>query len=81
MMLNNKPSFVKKMIKAKNEFVSMKIHFRYHTYIYTKKGTIYEGCKYCQDKLVNGNGKAANEKESEKSGENLMQTKNKVSKL
>ena len=75
MMLNNKPSFVKKMIKAKNEFVSMKIHFRYHTYIYTKKGTVYEGCKYCQDKLVNGNGKAANEKEREKVGRTLCRQK------
>jgi hypothetical protein len=50
---------------AKDEFVSMKLHFRYHTYLYTKKGgTIHDGCKYCQDRLVNGNGKEANKSES-----------------
>jgi hypothetical protein len=47
----------------------MKLHFRYHTYLYAKKGgTITGGCKYCQDRSVNGNGRvAANENENEKS--------------
>jgi hypothetical protein len=37
------------------------------TYFYTKKGgTIYDGCKYCEDGLVNGNGEVANKNESEK---------------
>jgi hypothetical protein len=34
----------------------MRLHFRYHTYLYTKNGgTFYGKCKYCQDRLVNGN--------------------------
>jgi hypothetical protein len=74
-MLSNKKSFLKKFIIAKNEFVSMKLHFRYHTYLYTKNGgTVYEGCKYCQDRLVNDNGKngknskiISNEDENKKS--------------
>jgi hypothetical protein len=46
-----------KFIIAKDEFVSMKLHFRYHTYLYTKKGgTVYDGCKYCNGRLVNDNG-------------------------
>jgi hypothetical protein len=56
-MPKNGKAFLNKFITAKDEFVSMKLHFRYHTYLYTKKGvTIHDGCKYCQDKLVNVNG-------------------------
>ena len=75
-MFKNKKSFLNKFIIAKDEFVSMKLHFRYHTYLYNKKGSIFDdGCKYCQDRLVNGNDRAANESESknerEKSGEHF----------
>jgi hypothetical protein len=65
----NKKSFLNKFVIAKDEFVAMKLHFRYHTYLYAKKGgTITGGCKYCQDRSVNGNGRvAANENENEKS--------------
>jgi hypothetical protein len=41
---------------AKDELVSMKLHFRYHVYLYTEKDyTNNLGCKYCQDRLTNGN--------------------------
>jgi hypothetical protein len=46
----------------------MKLHFRYHTYLYNKKGvTVYDSrCKYCQDNLVNVNSESmANENEGE----------------
>ncbi len=48
---------------AKDEFVTMKLHFRYHTYLYTKRGgsTVNGGCKYCQDRLVSNSGGTANE--------------------
>jgi hypothetical protein len=46
----------------------MKLHFRYHTYLHTKKdGTIYDRRKYCQDRLINSNGEAVNENKSERS--------------
>ena len=46
----------------------MKLHFRYHTYLYAKKGgTVHDGCKYCQDRLVNSNAEAANENKSGRS--------------
>lgn len=46
----------------------MKLHFRYHTYLYTKKGdTVHDICKYCQDGLVNSNAEAANENKSKRS--------------
>jgi hypothetical protein len=52
-MLKNKKSFLNKFIIAKNEFVSMKLHFRYHTYLYIKDGYNYEECRYCNDRLEN----------------------------
>ena len=65
-------SFLNKFIIGKDEFVSMELHFRYHTYLYSKKGgTVYEGCKYCQDRLVNVNGESMtneNENENENDG-------------
>ena len=65
-MLKNKKSFINKFIIAKNEFVSMKLHFRYHTYLSIKEGNIYEECNYCKDRLENDNGKGANETKVEK---------------
>ena len=62
----NRKSVVDEFISAMDEFLSMKIHFRYHTYLYTRKGgTVYGGgCKYCQNRLVNVNGDSmANESE------------------
>ena len=59
-MHRNRNSFLNKLIGAKGEFVTMKLHFRYHTYLFTKKGgPVYDGCKYCQESLVSSNGKAA----------------------
>jgi hypothetical protein len=67
-MLKNKKSLLSKFILAKDEFVSMKLHFRYHMYLYTKKGgTIHDGCKYCQDGLGNSNAEVANENKDERS--------------
>jgi hypothetical protein len=45
----------------------MKIRFRYHTYLNNKKvGTAYDGCRYCQDKLLSIDGKLiANRNENE----------------
>jgi hypothetical protein len=59
-MPKSRKSFLNNLIIAKDEFVSMKLHFRYHTYLYTKKGgTVYDGgCKYCNDRLVNVNGES-----------------------
>jgi hypothetical protein len=52
---------------AKDEFVTMKLHFRYHTYLYTKRGGTVNGrCKYCQDRLVSNSGGTANENYSTK---------------
>jgi hypothetical protein len=69
-VLKNKKSLLSKFILAKDEFVSMKLHFRYHMYLYTEKGgTIYDGCIYCQGGLVNSNAEAANENKSKRSGE------------
>jgi hypothetical protein len=52
-------SFLNNFIIAKDELVSMKLHFRYHTYLYTKKSsTVYDGCKYCNGRLVNDNGES-----------------------
>jgi hypothetical protein len=62
-MPKNRKSFLNKFIIAKDEFVSMKLHFRYHTYLYTKKGgTVYDGCKYCNGRLVNDNGELSADK-------------------
>ena len=69
-MFKNKKSLLSKFILAKDEFVSMKLHFRYHTYLYTKKRlTVHDGCKYCLNRLVHGTGKEANENKGERSGE------------
>lgn len=69
-VLESKKSYLNKFILAKDEFVSMKLHFRYHTYLYTKKGgTVYDECKYCQNRLVNSTGKEANKNKGERSGE------------
>ena len=58
---------------AKDEFVTMKLHFRYHTYLSIKEGNTVNGrCKYCQDRLVSNSGGTANENYStkgEKGGE------------
>jgi hypothetical protein len=68
-MPKNRRSFLNKFIIAKDEFVSMKLHFRYHTYLYVKKGgTVYDGCKYCQDRLVNVDGESTADK-NENDGE------------
>ena len=66
-MLKNKKSFINKFIIAKNEFVSMKLHFKYHTYLSNKEGNIYEECRYCKDRLENDNGKGVIENKSGKS--------------
>lgn len=47
-MLKSKKSILNKFIVAKDELVSMKLHFRYH-YINNVS------CKYCQVRLTNGN--------------------------
>jgi hypothetical protein len=61
-MLKSKRSILNKFIVAKDELVSMKLHFRYHVYLYTKKDYINNvGCKYCQDRLTNGNAMTADE--------------------
>jgi hypothetical protein len=68
-MPKNRKSFLNKFIIAKDEFVSMKLHFRYHTYLYAKKGgTVYDGCKYCNDRLVDVNGESRDNK-NENDGE------------
>jgi biotin synthase-like enzyme len=66
-MLKNKRSFINNFIIAKNEFVSMKLHFRYHTYLSIKEGNIYEECRYCKDRFETDNGYVANENGSGKS--------------
>jgi hypothetical protein len=58
-MPKNRKSFLNNFISAKDEFVSMKLHFRYHTYLYAKKGgTVFDGCKYCNDRFVDVNGES-----------------------
>ena len=76
----NRKSSLKKFMIAKDEFVTMKLHFRYHTYLYTKRGGTVNGrCKYCQDRLVSNSGGTANENYStkgEKGGEYSNTDKN-----
>jgi hypothetical protein len=76
----NRKSSLNKFIIAKDEFVTMKLHFRYHTYLYTKRGgTVNGGCKYCQDRLVSNSVGTANENYStkgEKGGEYSNTDKN-----
>ncbi|HZA69128.1 MAG TPA: hypothetical protein VE548_05455 [Nitrososphaeraceae archaeon] len=78
-MPKNKKSFLKNFISAKDEFVSMKSHFRYHVYLYAKKGgTVFNGCKYCNDRLVNVDGESRaykNENDGEKDKEYLNSDK------
>ena len=58
-MLKSKRSILNKFMIAKDELVSMKLHFRYHVYLYAKKDyTNNVECKYCQDRLINGNSKS-----------------------
>jgi hypothetical protein len=74
-MLKNRKSFLNKLIIAKDEFVSMKLHFRYHSYLYSK---IDDGCKYCQDRSINGNsGSVANEDEKGDSSKEYYSNANK----
>jgi hypothetical protein len=70
-MLKSKRSILNKFVVAKDELVSMKLHFRYHVYLYTKKDNINNaGCKYCQDRLTNGNAMTTDEnKKSERDRE------------
>jgi hypothetical protein len=58
----HRKSLLSNFMVAKDEFVSMKLHFRYHTYLYTKKGSGYDGCKYCQNKPVKRNSESATNK-------------------
>ena len=63
-MLKSKKSILNKFIVAKDELVSMKLHFRYHVYLYAKKDYINNvNCKYCQDRLINGNSEAMTNKD------------------
>ena len=58
-MLKSKSSILNKFIIAKDELVSMKLHFRYHVYLYAKKDyTDIIECKYCQVRLIYGNSKS-----------------------
>ena len=55
-MLKSKKSILNKFVVAKDELVSMKLHFRYHVYLYAKKDYINNvSCKYCQVRFTNGN--------------------------
>ena len=74
-MLKSKKSILNKFMIGKDELVSMKLHFRYHVYLYAKKGgTVFNGCKYCNDRLVNVAGESRaykNENDGEKDKEYL----------
>jgi hypothetical protein len=55
----NRKSFLNEFMITKTEFVSMKLHFRYHSHLFIKKGgSVFDGCEYCQERLVSGNDKA-----------------------
>lgn len=55
-MLKSKKSILNKFMIAKDELVSMRLHFRYHVYLYAKKDYINNvSCKYCQVRFTNGN--------------------------
>jgi hypothetical protein len=44
-------SLLNKFLIAKDEYVSAKLHFRYHAYFSRKKeDPIYYGCRYCKFK-------------------------------
>jgi hypothetical protein len=72
-MLKSKRSILNKFMIAKDELVSMKLHFRYHVYLYAKKDyTNNVECKYCQDRLTNGNVMTTDENQkSERDNESL----------
>ena len=54
-MLKSKKSILNKFMIAKDELVSMRLHFRYHVYLYAKKDYISNvSCKYCQVRFTNG---------------------------
>ncbi|HEX5979285.1 MAG TPA: hypothetical protein VFY68_18520 [Nitrososphaeraceae archaeon] len=54
-MLKSKKSILNKFMIAKDELVSMRLHFRYHVYLYAKKDYINNvSCKYCQVRFTNG---------------------------
>lgn len=71
-MLKSKKLILNKFIVAKDELVSMKLHFRYHVYLYAKNDyTNNVGCKYCQDRL-DGNAMTIDEsKKSERDNESF----------
>ena len=61
-MLISKKSILNKFVVAKDELVSMKLHFRYHEYLYAQKDYVNNvGCKYCQVRLKNGNAMTTDE--------------------
>lgn len=72
-MLKSKKSILNKFIVAKDELVSMKLHFRYHVYLYAKKDYINNvDCKYCQVRLTNGNAMTTDENQkSERENESF----------
>lgn len=54
-MLKSKKSILNKFMIAKDELVSMRLHFRYHVYLYAKKDYINNvSCNYCQVRFTNG---------------------------
>lgn len=77
-MLKSKKSILNKFIVAKDELVSMRLHFRYHVYLYAKKDYInYVSCKYCQARLTNGNVTCTDENQkSERDNESFEVSKN-----
>ncbi len=72
-MLKSKKSILNKFMIAKDELVSMRLHFRYHVYLYTKKDYINNvSCKYCQVRFTNGNVMTTDENQkSERDNESL----------
>lgn len=54
-MLKSKKSILNKFMIAKDELVSMRLHFRYHVYLYAKKDYINNvSCNYSQVRFTNG---------------------------
>jgi hypothetical protein len=45
----NTPTLLTKFIQAKNELVTMKLHFSYHVNILGEIHNLDKGCKYCSD--------------------------------
>jgi hypothetical protein len=77
-MLKDKKSILNKFVVVKDEIVSMKLHFRYHVYLYTKKDYINNvGCKYCQVRLTSGDAMPTDENQkSERDNEFFDVSKN-----